>query len=240
MLRNIEVHYAEYIVQTYRVKIGSTWVHGRERSGNVVLTPSENSLQIFLKKNYLEDFHSPAELSKQLAELTSINERHNGLHLLHIVLTEPDLNRLADIFDQEGVPSNFDDDEEVDDSWLKHPKYRMGTQNVPKPESGRLPGVTTAQGLHNMFGDADSETDEDEEGPGVPRANGAGSAAGSANGPSRSPWAGRSGVRMFTGAGARGPRQHAPPQAPIFDEELESRGQLFVSLSPTIPLQLAN
>jgi hypothetical protein len=229
MLRNIEVFCAQFIVQRYRVKLGSDWIEGREREGNVVLTPSASSLQIHLKEGYLEKIRNPDELVKQLAELTGINERQNGQWLLHMILTEPDLNRISEIFDRMGVPSNFDDDGEVDNSWLKHPKYRMGTKTVPKPESSRLP-ISTAQSLHNMFGNSGYES-EGEGGAGTPGIPGTG---GSDKGPNKSPWAGRSGVRMVTGASSGGNRQQLAPQEPFVDEHLESLGQLFVSLESSI------
>jgi hypothetical protein len=156
-------------VQGYKVEVDGRWVEGRERPGKVVLTPTDDTLNIYLERDYLPK-SNPYELTEQLELLTGIHERQSGDFLLHIVLTEQDLNTIAEIFDHNGVPSKFDDDEDVENSWLHAQEPRGTAPGVPKYEAEPF-RVFTPQSMYNMFGNNLGYGSEDEDGAG-----GAGSA----------------------------------------------------------------
>jgi hypothetical protein len=117
-LQNTEVFTAERIVQRYLVKFSNKEVEGRQRPGNVVLSPEEESLKIYLKDQYLELERNPCELVEKLASFTGIDERKNGNYLLNVVLTESNPNRILAILASHGVPTSYPDDNGEEDEWL--------------------------------------------------------------------------------------------------------------------------
>ncbi|KAK3690295.1 hypothetical protein B0T22DRAFT_441704 [Podospora appendiculata] len=103
-------HLTEWFQSRYefiaRVKLGGAWKKGRERPGNVVLSPSddERTLKIYVKAKYLSPTSTPFELVELLALLTSIHEREEGKCLLHMILAEQDLGKILAILENKGVP----------------------------------------------------------------------------------------------------------------------------------------
>jgi hypothetical protein len=82
------------------VKLGNKEVEGRQRPENVVLSPEEEGLKIYLKDQYLELERNPCKLVEKLASFTGIDERKKGHYLLHVVLTESNPNRILVILAQ--------------------------------------------------------------------------------------------------------------------------------------------
>jgi len=217
-LRNMEVFSVEHIVQRYRVKLGAQWIEGRERPGKVVLSPTGDSLKIYLKHQYLANEKNPYELTEQLAQWTGIHEREKGEGLVHMILTEENPNTISSILDHKGVPSKFDDDE-TDNSWLNSQRRSLVNPGVPHYETKTF-CVITAESLLNMFGDGVGDNSDDE---------GGGAGFGREGDFGENPWAGRSGFRLVSESRAGGNWKRLPLNEPDFDEELEYQGQLFVS-----------
>jgi hypothetical protein len=117
-LQNTEVFTAEQIVQRYLVKLGNKEAEGRQQSGNVVLSPEEESLKIYLKDQYLELERNPCELVEKLASFTGIDERNKRHYLLHVVLTESKPNRISAILRTYGVPALSPDNDGEEEEWL--------------------------------------------------------------------------------------------------------------------------
>jgi hypothetical protein len=133
-LQNTEVFTAERIVQRYLVKLGNKEVEGRQRPGNVVLSPEEESLKIYLKDQYLELERNPCELVEKLASFTGIDERKNGNYLLQVVLTESNPNRILAILASHGIPTLYPNDDGEEEEWL-------GANRVPRmPFPGMFEG----------------------------------------------------------------------------------------------------
>ncbi|KAK3323250.1 hypothetical protein B0T19DRAFT_462713 [Cercophora scortea] len=235
LLRNIQIFVAKNIVQGYRVQLEGAWIEGRERPGNVVLAPSEDGsiLPIYVKHKYLSPSSTPFELVEQLAQLTGIHEREEGKWLLHMILTEQDLAKISAILEDKGVPEKFDDDDdddeeaEADSKWRnKLAQRRSAAATRPQLYQVLPPGgsdgrffILTAQNLLRMFG-GDATYDSDDEGAGVQDG---------VRGVGNNPWAGRSGFRLVSASSFRNNRRHMPPREPDFDEDRESKGQLFFS-----------
>lgn len=219
-LRNMQVYSAEYIVQRYRVKLGGQWVEGRQRPGHVVLTPTDDTLNIYLKRHYLPNTN-PYELVEQLAQLTGIHERKDGRYFLNAIFSEQNLDTISIVFDHFGIPSKFDDDEDVDNSWLQNQRQQPINPGVSHHRTESL-RVITAQGISNMFGNnAGYASEDDQRGTTM---------AGESGGLGRNPWQGRSGFRIVTGLNEHNNRPCAPTALPEVDENLESRGQLYVRI----------
>jgi len=111
-IQNFEVFTAEHIIQRYFVKIGNKEFEGRQTPGNVVLSPEEDSIKIYLREQYLELERNPSELVDKLGFFTRIGERKDGHYLLLIVLTESNPNRILDILAQHGIPTSYPDDDD--------------------------------------------------------------------------------------------------------------------------------
>ena len=126
-------------MQRYLVKLGDKEVEGRQRPGNVVLSPEEESLKIYLKDQYLELERNPCELVEKLASFTGIDERKDGHWLLHVVLTELNPTRLLMILADHGVPTSYPDDD-GEEEWL-------GANRVPRMP---FPGMFSA-GLPHQY-----------------------------------------------------------------------------------------
>jgi hypothetical protein len=71
-IQNFEVFTAEHIIQRYFVKIGNKEFEGRQTPGNVVLSPEEDSIKIYLREQYLELERNPSELVDKLGFFTRI------------------------------------------------------------------------------------------------------------------------------------------------------------------------
>jgi hypothetical protein len=133
----MEVFTAERIVQRYLVNIDGKDVEGRQLPGNVVLSPEEESIKIYLKDQYLELEGNLCELSEKLASYTGIDDRKNGLYLLHIVLTTSNPARISAILEHYGIPLSYPEDD-GDDEWLNAPRM-----SVPAMFDGSLPQFGT-------------------------------------------------------------------------------------------------
>lgn len=131
-LQNTEIFTAERIVQRYLVKMGDKEVEGRQQPGNVVLSPEEESLKIYLKDQYLEVERNPCELVEKLASFTSIGERKNGNWLLHVVLTESNPTRILAILASYGIPNSYPEDDGEEEEWLNASR----TPRMPFPRFG--------------------------------------------------------------------------------------------------------
>jgi hypothetical protein len=166
-LQNTEVFTAERIVQRYLVKLGKKEVEGRQRPGNVVLTPEEESLKIYLKDQYLELERNPWELVEKLASFTGINNRKNGHYLLHVVLTESNPNRTLAILADHGVPMSYPDDDGAEEEWLS--ANRAPRMSIPGMFGGELPHQYATETLaiissNNARGGDSDEDDSDLDG----------------------------------------------------------------------------
>lgn len=113
----MNVFTADNIIQRYLVNINGTDVEGRQIQGNVVLTPEVDCMNIYLKEGYIERGGNPYELSEKLATYTGIDERKNGLYLLHIVLTTPNAVTISTIFEHYGIPLSYEEDD-----WTNNPR----------------------------------------------------------------------------------------------------------------------
>jgi hypothetical protein len=162
-LRNTEVLTAEKIMQRYIVQFGGRDVEGRQQPGNVVLTPQEDSLKIYLKEQYFEIERNPYELVEKLGALTGIEERKNGNWLLGMVLTEPNPQKILDILAHYRVPMSYPEDD-ADAEWLDGNRPRR----VPMPVDGTIPHLAPLKTLNilsstrakGIFATDDGEEDE--------------------------------------------------------------------------------
>lgn len=158
-LQQIEVFAAERIIQRYLVNIGGQDVEGRQLPGSVVLSPEEESMKIYLKDQYLELEGNPHELSEKLGSYTGIDERKNGLYLLHIVLTTANPASISAILDHYGIPLSYPEDD-GNDEWLNAPRMP-----VPAMLDGSLPqfateSFTVISNRNPMFNGANGEDQE--------------------------------------------------------------------------------
>lgn len=163
-LRNTEVFTAERIVQRYLVKFNKKEVEGRRRPGKVVLSPEDESLKIYLKEQYLEVERNPCELVEKLASFTGIDERKQGHYLLNIVLTEPNPNRILEIFVEYSVPNSYPDDNGEEDEWLT--ADRVARMEMHGLSGDKLPHQYATGGLtiissNNIRGRDGDEDDSD-------------------------------------------------------------------------------
>jgi hypothetical protein len=160
-LQNTEVFTAERIVQRYLVKLGNKEVEGRQRPGNVVLSPEEESLKIYLKDQYLELERNPCELVEKLASFTGINERKNRHYLLHVVLTESNPNRILAILTSYGVPTLYPDDDSEEEEWLsanrvpRMPSPRMSGEGLPHQYTTETLTIISSNNARRGDGDGD-------------------------------------------------------------------------------------
>jgi hypothetical protein len=168
-IQNFEVFTAEHIIQRYFVQIGNKEVEGRQTPGNVVLSPEEDGIKIYLRDQYLELERNPSELVDKLGFFTGISERKNGHYLLLIVLTESNPNRILDILAQHGIPTSCPDDDGEGEEWLSD--NRIPRTHFPGMLPGGLPhqysteSFTIVSSRNARIGDSD-ESDSDMDGPG--------------------------------------------------------------------------
>jgi len=122
----LEVHVAEDVVQRYFVTYKGNQIEGRQRRGNVVLTPEDDGLKIYLRQGYLETERNWDELVEKLASFAGIDSRNNGCYLLQIVLTESRSRTAAKLLEF-GVSTEVPDPEmmEEDESWLHSRREAM-------------------------------------------------------------------------------------------------------------------
>lgn len=115
------------------VKLGNKEVEGRQRPGNVVLSPEEEGRKIYLKDQYLELERNPCD------------ERKNGHYLLHVVLTESNPTRILVILASHGVPTSYPDDDGEEEEWLS--ANRVPRMPFPEMFGMGLPHQHAAESL---------------------------------------------------------------------------------------------
>lgn len=166
------MHTAARVIQKYLVKCSSKLIESRECPGNVVLTPQDDGLNIYLREGYLEQETNPDELVRNLAAFTGIDRRQDGMYLLLFTIIEPDLNKIATAFRRANIPVEYPEDKEGDREWLKSPRRQLESREVPDFElsnsfsilsSGNMRGASS--GVPSTLNDGNGAVD----GPGALR-----------------------------------------------------------------------
>jgi len=159
MLQNMEVYTATDIIQRWSVTINGREIEGRPSPGQVVLTPSENNLKIYLRQKYFERERNPTELVEKLKVVIGLKQEWK--YLLHIILTESNVDRILSILEDHGVPMSYPEDDGNQD-WLVSPMRRRPSLDL----SGDFFGsemetftVISSQTIANMLGGVGAGSD---------------------------------------------------------------------------------
>jgi hypothetical protein len=143
-LRNVEVFFANQVLQEWRVVCNGEEVRSPLSRGYVVLEAHERRLEIHLLRGY-ESVRSPNELVDQLADFFGIVDKYRLL----LVLTDS-TRRIEELFEKAGIPSLVPDErlppenikEAESDNDELSTEEAQSTRTVPDiPLQGQIPSA---------------------------------------------------------------------------------------------------
>lgn len=121
-LRNVEFFTADNVKQHWSIMCDNLEVKGEPTASKVVLTPGNDTLQIYLAQGYIEGVGSPYELMEELCRHCNIEQQQ----LVLSILTETDQARIDQLLERAGIAIltvEGESSDEEDERYRQRPEH---------------------------------------------------------------------------------------------------------------------